>query len=373
MQGNQLTLSCATLTISHQDPTTIGIRPLYYRILNRLIDEGWFIGPDTDMGKGESQPVVWGWRTAIGHCRDLHMAVRLNHHHGEKKNPNGNIVFEFYQNLVLDKGREKQKNGGRWGFNQKDRMPIHVRAHWQGTVNRIAAFLVAEHRYTFSDRWGDDRGKGMTWLAGHMVGWKYHTPKDYDPFTFGTSDERNRRSADKVLLEPGQRVFYYDYNKRLRTGLAFYSLNQSWVVVTNENTRPEVKMCSDLYTCHNSLPRRQRLNPQQQFDKIGLVKQAAVKAENWSRCLLLQRIQFDLGAAILTAKLPPTNCPLCSKPNGCQLFTESRTAPCWCRAQTFPPELVARAPTFNACICLGCLKDSVSQTANEAALKKERD
>lgn|GEM_PF-6914079 len=69
----------------------------------------------------------------------------------------------------------------------------------------------------------------------------------------------------------------------------------------------------------------------------------------------------------------PATCPLCSQPNGCRVFTETRAEPCWCRAQTFPPELIARAHTFPSCVCLGCVKDSVSQPANPAALKKERD
>ncbi|MDR7090250.1 MULTISPECIES: cysteine-rich CWC family protein [Cellvibrio] len=52
-------------------------------------------------------------------------------------------------------------------------------------------------------------------------------------------------------------------------------------------------------------------------------------------------------------------CPLCSQPNHCApAATGSFVSSCWCKAQTFPPELLAQlAPDQRnkSCICQQCV------------------
>ena len=54
-------------------------------------------------------------------------------------------------------------------------------------------------------------------------------------------------------------------------------------------------------------------------------------------------------------------CPLCGRPNACQLCTTTATkGPCWCYQVEMPAELLARVPDAYrnlACICRECVTD----------------
>jgi len=59
----------------------------------------------------------------------------------------------------------------------------------------------------------------------------------------------------------------------------------------------------------------------------------------------------------------PHLCPLCGKPNDCAMAecNAAPDAPCWCKSEAFPPELlnrVSETATNRACICRTCLKTS---------------
>ncbi len=53
------------------------------------------------------------------------------------------------------------------------------------------------------------------------------------------------------------------------------------------------------------------------------------------------------------------NCPLCSRPNDCQLCTVAAyKGPCWCAKVKIPDELIAQVPADlrnKACICRTCV------------------
>jgi hypothetical protein len=57
----------------------------------------------------------------------------------------------------------------------------------------------------------------------------------------------------------------------------------------------------------------------------------------------------------------PACCPLCGKPNQCQLCTEAAyKGPCWCARVQIPEALLARVPAElrnKACICRECVMD----------------
>lgn len=56
--------------------------------------------------------------------------------------------------------------------------------------------------------------------------------------------------------------------------------------------------------------------------------------------------------------LPHRHCPLCGGDNACApAASGSFATPCWCRAVTMPPELLARVPEaerLRSCICPRC-------------------
>lgn len=64
----------------------------------------------------------------------------------------------------------------------------------------------------------------------------------------------------------------------------------------------------------------------------------------------------------MAADPDPTRCPLCGGPNACALAAPrepgAEAPPCWCRAERFPAELLARVPEparGRACLCRACL------------------
>jgi hypothetical protein len=65
--------------------------------------------------------------------------------------------------------------------------------------------------------------------------------------------------------------------------------------------------------------------------------------------------------ATLNPSIDPAHCPLCGKPNNCQLCTEAAyKGPCWCATVQIPEALLARVPPElrnKACICHGCVMD----------------
>lgn len=67
----------------------------------------------------------------------------------------------------------------------------------------------------------------------------------------------------------------------------------------------------------------------------------------------------------------PSCCPLCGDDNRCAMELERATGqpqtPCWCVAEAFPSELLARLPDAErrqACVCSRCLADFASSSAS---------
>jgi hypothetical protein len=64
-------------------------------------------------------------------------------------------------------------------------------------------------------------------------------------------------------------------------------------------------------------------------------------------------------------------CPLCGNANQCQLATtDGYKGPCWCAAETFPPEFLASVPEESrrtACVCRQCV---VTARCDEARARK---
>ncbi len=53
-------------------------------------------------------------------------------------------------------------------------------------------------------------------------------------------------------------------------------------------------------------------------------------------------------------------CPLCGEPNQCAMAADPEATECWCEAEKFPHDLLARVPknaVRRVCICQRCLKE----------------
>ena len=63
----------------------------------------------------------------------------------------------------------------------------------------------------------------------------------------------------------------------------------------------------------------------------------------------------------LAADHAPECCPLCGRPNDCQLCTAAAyKGPCWCATVAIPDELIAQVPAGlrnKACLCRHCVAE----------------
>lgn len=58
------------------------------------------------------------------------------------------------------------------------------------------------------------------------------------------------------------------------------------------------------------------------------------------------------------ADFHPAQCPLCGESNQCARAADPEATDCWCKAETFPQDLLARVPAAavrRACICQRCV------------------
>lgn len=60
------------------------------------------------------------------------------------------------------------------------------------------------------------------------------------------------------------------------------------------------------------------------------------------------------------AYVDPSACPICGGGNQCAKAM-GESGPCWCRQETFSFEILARAGTGKACVCVACLRKYTRQ------------
>ncbi len=278
---------------------TIGVRPLFHRLLNLLQERGFTTGPDITMGKTKFNPRSLSWQVVYGKCRDLHMTLEYTQFQFDHKNLQGRIKFEFWQELVIDPDRKTQPWGGKYSFHKLELMPIHVRAHMEATHRAIITMAQA---FGFVP---DARlcarkvtSTGMTWLREYMEdSWRHHLRGgSYDPAMLGTNvPSYNCTSRDKATLRPGQTVYFYGPGQRLHRGTAYYGFNSSWWVICNERTRPHCCQASDLYTTSQGLTRRKTFTPKERAKKLQRVYMRHIDAEDWHLCQKIKPILAQLA------------------------------------------------------------------------------
>jgi hypothetical protein len=107
--------------------------------------------------------------------------------------------------------------------------------------------------------------------------------------TYKISDY-NRQSADKKLLEHGQRVWFFDWHGRINTGIAYYNINNMWWVVTGKYGVTN-EGCSSLYTrCPDNC--RIKRNADRRRKRLEEELNKAVEIMSFERAALLRDILF---------------------------------------------------------------------------------
>ena len=187
-------------------------------------------------------------------------------------------------------------HGGRYESNKEAVAPYLLRLEMFRTRNRIRDYLCNVFSgYQFDPKCYSIYPKPLQKTALEQIHARYaeswHFKGDWQAYL---AKERwmdgNRKSADGVLLEHGQRVWLADRKGRIVTGIAYYNINNMWWVwlgkydYTNEACfRLYTSAPGNLRTKRNGDLRRRRLE--------GKLSEA-VKAMNYERAALLRDILF---------------------------------------------------------------------------------
>lgn len=260
----------ATLWVDRSDKDSTDLRPLWHRTMNLLEAHGWTITKDPNIEKNYKS---LSDSHRLGQNGDLHVAMECHR---------ARLEFKFWQELVIQPGR---KNGGRYSFDQRKLMPYLIRLQWQKTVYLITNLWQGECISRDSKNAIDETPMvGMAAVMKRMRQWKWHTPKDYDPFTFTSPSHYNVTTCDGATIQPGRWYAFY-YHRRLFRGQAFYSLNSNWLMLMNENTAPVCVHTGHIWTLKPGLPRREPLSPRDQVSKAESRLAELIQKQDFEKCI----------------------------------------------------------------------------------------
>ena len=284
------------IRIPPEAQSTIRIRPLYHRLMNLLRSRGFEVGFDPFNGAKGYQPRRWNWQTSLGHCRDLHFTAELNENCSQGVHqPNhcaGYISLKFWQNIVLEKGRQDGRHAG----SRFHLMPYLIRLHYQLTVQHLIDFLHRTYPGTFSqdttNHWPEGKPQiGRAYLMHRMASWKWHTPKEgYDPFTWKPTYnyvDSNSIDATGQPIIPGQ--LYKAYTgfdgKQLVQGFPIYAFNGSWLIYSNESSGLLHTHHTHIYPLRHPLPRRRLLPLRDQLRKASSRLEKLAKSQEFEKAI----------------------------------------------------------------------------------------
>lgn len=181
---------------------------------------------------------------------------------------------------------------GRYESNKEDCMPYLLRLEMERTRRRIRTYLLNVMRgYVFEPPRPVLGLRGVTALeyaaaqrrsTGHYVA-------ALDRAQISNAN-RDNISADGQPLENGMQVFAKDYDGRIISGTAFYSLNGNWQVVTGRYAMTHVWHTAIWLACPGN-PRVKR-NASQRRKRLEKEMATAIEAMNFERALVLRNILF---------------------------------------------------------------------------------
>lgn len=209
------------------------------------------------------------------------------------------IKFEMWQGVNTP---TRSDHGGRYEDNKESVAPYLLRLEMYRTRNRIRDYLCSVFTgYTFNDKdysRAHRRSKktAMEQIqqqyaeSWHFKGdWAGYVEKNSHPSTVGCFNH-NRKSADGTLLEHGQRVWFFDYKGRIKTGIAYYNINNMWWVVLNKHDYTN-ESSFGLYTSMPENPRVKR-NDRLRRGRIEGELAKAVGAMKFERAAILRDLIF---------------------------------------------------------------------------------
>ncbi len=206
------------------------------------------------------------------------------------------IEFEMFQSVNCP---TRPDHEGRYESDKERVMPYLLRIEMERTRRRIRDYLCNVFTgYSFDEKRTSIWRKPLEMTALQRIQEKYaeswHFKGDWaDYLSKNKYMDNNRRSADGVLLEHGQRVYFFDYYGRIATGTAMYNINNMWWVVTGKYDFNNVA-CFHIYARCPENPRIKR-NADRRRKKLESMLANAVKAMQFERAALLRDLIFPKG------------------------------------------------------------------------------
>jgi hypothetical protein len=202
------------------------------------------------------------------------------------------IDFKMWQSVNTP---TRPDHGGRYESDLEGCMPYPLRLEMERTRRRIRDYLCNVFTgYEFDPKRYTSHRKPLAMTAMEQIQQKYAESCHFkgDLAKYEISDYK-RKSADGVMLQHGQRVWFADWHGRICTGTAFYNINNMWWVVTgkydytnNADFELYVKCPENPRVKRNSKLRRQRL--EQELNR-------AVKCMDFKRAQVLKDVLFPAG------------------------------------------------------------------------------
>lgn len=199
------------------------------------------------------------------------------------------IEIKFFQSVNTP---TRPDHEGRYEHNKEAIMPYLLKLEMERTRRQITNYLCNVFTgYIVQERDPEMGFLGVTaleWIQNHTRKC-WHFKKDIGRRS-GEDIPGNNRSADNLTVKHGKKVWITDYNGRIRTGIAYYNINNMWWVITGKYERFNkssfqifVKQPKDLRAKLNHKLRAMRLNQ--------LLKQS-IEDMNFEKAAILRDILY---------------------------------------------------------------------------------
>ncbi len=203
------------------------------------------------------------------------------------------IKFEMWQSVNTP---SRPDHGGKYEPNKEAVMPYVLRLEMERTRRRIRDYLCNVFiGYEFEAKNRSIYSKLLKQTAMEKIQQHYaescHFKGDWHAYLAKNRGmDINRKSADGVLLEHGQRVWTTDWHGRVIAGIAYYNINNMWWVWTGKYDYTN-QASFDIYAGRPENPRIKR-NSSQRRKRLESELSEAIQAMNFERASVLRDILF---------------------------------------------------------------------------------
>lgn len=189
---------------------------IFYRILNRLADDGFEVANDELISEIIRKDYF------VGHRGNLQFKAN--------KYPTGFKII-FYQEIS-----HENPNGGFYDFNKLEKMPYLIRLQYTKYMNKIVQFVASnydvENTTKKNYKMAEDKIK-----ADYVTSWHHQqTNMNFNLSNLDGQmpDKHNSLDRDKKIIRNGDIKYFRNYDGRIYRGKVYHNINNMWWVILNK-------------------------------------------------------------------------------------------------------------------------------------------